>query len=323
MSKMQITLDAINAIQNKMAIVDNDAVREQFIRVYDTIWGEGTGEAAYLKESRYFKQQLGDKPDLMKATSFSIYAAFLDMAVNGLSLEPGARALCYLQGRNYKTTDSQGREAWEGRVAVTISGYGELVSRARAGQIRYADNPVLVYENDEFSFSETNGQKKVNYTCHLPHAGKKIVACYLKITRNDGSMDYAVMYEEDWRRLEGFSAKNNKSVYNKQTNTWESKPNALYLSNNGTIDPGFLCAKCIKHAFRTYPKLRIGKATMLESDTVEQAAEIDYYGIGEQPEPGQTQEQPAMPVDQNPPYGGPRNDLGQGVKVDPEDDDTF
>ena len=48
----------------------------------------------------------------------------------------------------------------------------------------------------------------------------------------------------------------------------------------GQIDPGFLVAKCIKHAFKTYPKARIGHATQLSrSRWMKPEISDDIYGI--------------------------------------------
>ena len=132
-----------------------------------------------------------------------------------LTLEPGAQALCYLLPRNCKVSTPQG-DRWESRCNLTISGYGELALRAKAGQILHADNPVIVYEGDEFSFGERDGRKYVNYCCRIPRQSNRIIACFLKITRPDGTVDYSVMTEADWKRLEGFSAKNN-AYYDSQT----------------------------------------------------------------------------------------------------------
>lgn len=321
MSQINITIEQINKMQ-PLDIVTSPIVRERFINLYDTLWGIGTGEAAYERESNYFNKLLRDTPELQKATSFSLFTAFIDLAVCGLSLEQGTRALCYLIGRNQKTTpklDPQGRPQtdnrgypiynWEGRVVLTISAYGELVLRERAGQIRHTDNPVLVYENDEFSFADRGGRKEVEYVCHLPHSGKRIVACYLRITRADGSIDYSVMTEEDWIRLSQYSTRQNKN----------GNPNALYgVGKDGTvnIDTGFLMAKCIKHAFKTYPKVRIGRGTQLESQQTEEAEiEInnELYGVeGE----GEQQQQPES-------FGPPANDISTGVTVDTAEDDGF
>lgn len=307
MSQINLTVEQLNQMQ-PLDIVTSPIVRDKFINIYDTLWGNGTGEAAYERESNYFNKLLREKKELQRGTHFSLFTAFIDLAICGLSLEQGVRALCYLIGRNVNIGTRE-QPKWEGRVVLTISAYGELVLRERAGQIRHADNPVLVYANDEFSFSDKNGRKEVEYVCHLPHTGQRIVACYLRITRADGSIDYSIMTEEGWQRLAEYSANQDRKNH---------QPNALYTSNSGSIDSGFLMAKCIKHAFNTYPKVRIGRGTELQSQQVEEKEiEIndDLYGVntetGEvmQPEPQ--------------PFGPPANDVSAGVTVDAGDDDGF
>lgn len=317
MSNIQITVEEINKM-NPLDIVLSAPVKQRFIQIYDTLWGEGTGEPAYERESIFFNRILADNEKLMKGvTRFSIFTTFIDLAVCGLSVEPGVRALAYLQGRNAKIgKGADGKDIYEGRLTLTISGYGELVLRSRCGQIKYADNPVLVYEEDSFSFSDTNGAKSVSYTCNLPHKSNHIIACFIRITRTDGSIDYSVMYEEDWGRLAGYSAKQNKR-WDNERRQYIMYPNELYTSNNGGIDAGFLMAKCIKHAFKTYPKVRIGKGTELQTEQ-EEPADNDFYGVSEnsgiQPEPASE------------PFG-PRPDISAGVTVHTEgtaeDDGAF
>lgn len=306
MSQISITVEKLNAM-GAFGIAKSDIVRDKFINIYDTLWGAGTGEAAYERESIHFNKQLREKPELQKATPFSLFTAFMDLAVCGLSLEPGTRALCYLIGRNYNI-GTRDTPKWENRVVLTVSAYGELVLRTRAGQIRHADNPVLVYDNDEFSFSDKGGRKEVDYTCHLPHSGHKVMACYLRITRADGTTDYSVMTEEDWARLAQYSARQDRKNH---------QANELYSSNGGAIDTGFLMAKCIKHAFKTYPKVRIGRGTELQSQQVEEKEiEINDELYGVDTETGEMQQQAA-------PFGPPANDVSAGVTVDAGDDDGF
>ncbi len=289
MSNIQLTVESINKLQ-PLDIVTDPSVRSRFIQIYNTLWGEGTGEAAYERESNYFNRLLSDNEKLRtSSTRFSIFTAFIDLAVCGLSLEPGTRALCYLQGRSYKIGEQlndKGQKVgiYEGRCTLTISGYGELVMRIRSGHIRHADNPVLVYEEDEFSFSDRDGRKSVDYICHLPHKSNNIIACYMHITRADGTDDYSIMSEQDWMRLKIYSAKNNRR-WNNDTRSYDEIPNDLYTANNGTIDTSFLMAKCIKHAFKTYPKVRIGKNTELETQQPEKPEIDDYYGMDYDPQP--------------------------------------
>lgn len=312
MSNIQLTVEQLNALK-PLEIVTDERVRERFTQIWDTLWGAGSGEAAYERESFHFNNKLREDERLQKATRFSIFTCFIDLAIAGLSLEPGSRALCYIQGRNACIgTDAQGKKVYEGRLTLTISGYGELVMRERAGQIRYADNPVLVYEEDKFSFGDVGGQKVVNYMCNLPHKSNHIIAAFMRITRADGSADYAVMLEEDWLRLQGYSERNNQR-WDAQTRQYVGKANELYTSRGGGIDTGFLAAKLIKHAFKTYPKVRIGKGTELES-VVDDSAQMeidDFYNISKsegKPEAVSEKPQELTPF-------GKADDQSQGVKI--------
>lgn len=335
MSQIEITVKLLNELQ-PTEIVRNDNVRDKFIQIYDAMWSQSTGvsgEAAYEKEARNFNRLLSEKEDVRKKCShFSLFTSFLDVAISGLTLDPGTKAQAYLLARSiavdsYVDDHGQKKNRYETQCVLTVSGYGELVLRARCGQIRHADNPVIVYEEDSFEFGERNGQKFVNYTCRLPHQSGRIVACFMKITRADGSADYAVMLPEDWARLSNYSARQN-SKFNYQTKQWENgKPNALYTAQGGQIDPGFLVAKCIKHAFKTYPKARIGHATQLESQQVDET-EIsdDFYGITDNGEQVDTATGEIITDRQPEQSFAPADNTAAGVTVDPaanDDDDTF
>lgn len=334
MSKIALTLEEINKL-SPLDIITSEAVRDKFIQIYDAMWATTTGttgEAAYEKEVRNYARILAEKQDIRDTcTRFSIFTSFLDVAISGLSLEPGSRAQAYLLARSvvtgsYIDANKNKKNTYETHAVLTVSGHGELLLRARLGQIRHADNPVIVYDEDEFEFGERNGQKFVNYTCRLPHTSGNITACFMKITRADGSIDYAVMLPEDWMRLAGYSARQNRK-WNNQTRQYEQgAPNALYGFNGQTcrIDTGFLTAKCIKHAFKSYPKARVGRGTQLESQQVDDVEVNDeLYGLpdgstvhpasGECTPPAQEQE-----------FTPPISDPSAGVTINPETsaDDT-
>lgn len=327
MNKINLAVAELDKLQ-PLDIATNEHVREKFIQIYEARWSSITGmsgEAFYESESRNFNRILGEKEDIRNtATRFSIYTAFLDVAINGLSIEQGARALAYLVCRsicvgNYIDKQGQTKKKYETHCIQIISGYGELLYRERCGQIRHADNPVIVYAEDEFEFGERNGNKFANYTCRLPHTSGNIIACFIKITRADGTIDYSVMLPEDWGRLAGFSERQN-GRYDYEKKRWvNGLPNALYgKQQDGTfrIDTGFLKAKCIKHAFATYPKARVGRATQLESQQVDQM-EIndDIYGL----EDGSTVDTVTGEIKQKQDTGfAPAPDTSAGVTVNPE-----
>lgn len=232
-----------------------------------------------------------------------------------LSVEPGAQATAYLIPRNVnigKGTD--GKDVYETRCTLKISGYGELVIRASAGQILYADNPIVVYDNDEFSCSVSGEKKSVEYKCNLPHKGHQVIGCFIRIVRSDRSVDYSWLLEEEIERLKGYSSKANKK-WNERERRYECKANELYTSNDGSIDTGFLIAKTIKHAFKTYPKIKVGKSTVLQSEDPEPEKTEDIYGV-------QTD---SVPSENERPFGPPVNDMAKGVTIDKSSspDDPF
>lgn len=326
MSKIALKVEEINQLA-PLDIATNEAVRDKFIQIYEAAWTPTTGtsgEAVYEKEARNFNRILSEKEDVReKCTRFSLFTAFLDVAISGLSLEPGTRAQAYLLSRSitvgsYLDNDGKKHNSYETQAVLTVSGHGELLLRARCGQIRHADNPVVVYAEDEFEFGERNGQKFVNYTCRLPHTSGNITACFMKITRADGSFDYAILLPEDWMRLAGFSSRQNK-VWDENRKCYvPGNPNALYGYTNGQckIDTGFLMAKCIKHAFKTYPKARIGRGTQLESQQAdEMVVNDDLYGLGDgshvDPETGEV-----TSASQDNGFA-PAPDTSAGVTIDP------
>ena len=299
MSNLTNMVETINKLKFLTDVVSNDLVRQQFINVYNAVWKQG-GEQVYEREANYFNKILRENANLNGCTS--------------LSVEPGVRAMAYLLPRNYKIgTDQQGKSVYEKRCNLTISGYGELYLRARAGQIYHADNPVVVYEGDDFEYGERDGRKYVNYSMHIPRTSSHIIACFLKITRTDGTIDYSVMLEQDWTRLAGYSAKNNK-YWDSNTRQWVEKANELYTSGDGGIDPAFLCSKCIKHAFGTYPKLNIGKGTQLETTVNDMpSSDFDPYGGIDSDSAAGCNQQAQAPNDSF----APPADTSNGVRIDP------
>jgi recombinational DNA repair protein RecT len=271
---IQVKIEELNDLP-ATEIVENSNVQAKFIQMYNGIWGTQFGTQIYQKEVFNFQKVLRENPAVAECTKMSLYGCFLDMAVNGLSLDPTGRPHCYLIPRSVKTgyKDQNGRDVYEKRASVSITGYGELVMRMRAGQIKYADNPVVVYEGDTFRAELQSGKKVVTYSAAIPRKSTKVTGAFIRLVRSDGSEDYQWLLEGDIDRLKHFSAKSNS--YYRDGQRVMGKANELYSSNDGGIDPGFLENKMIKHAFDAYPKVRIGKFTQLET-TEKSEQELDY-----------------------------------------------
>lgn len=279
MSNMiEVKVEELNALP-ATKIVESENVQAKFIQMYNAIWGSDRGAQIYHKEVFNFQKLLWDNPDVANSTKMSLYGCFLDIAVNGLTLDQTGHPLCYILSRNCKTghKDSNNRDIYEKRAYVSVTGYGELTMRMRAGQIKYADNPVIVYEGDHFKVSLNQGRKNVEYEAQCPRTSTNVIAAFIRIVRNDNSEDYQWLMQGDIERLKHYSERANAKWDDNLRRRVDGNANALYTSNNGGIDPGFLENKMIKHAFDAYPKVRTGKFTTMATE--EEEEEIIDYGI--------------------------------------------
>lgn len=272
-TETKIKLAELNKL-TPMQIADNQHIQNKFVKLYNSIHGSNNGELILEKEKYHYLRQINDNPGLKECTGVSLYGCFMDVAVSGLSFEGGSQPMIYMIPRKVNVGTKESKQ-YESRATLMISPYGELTLRMLAGQIKHADNPVIVYEGDSFQCGSDREGNWVKHTAQVPRKSEKIIASYIRIVRPDGSVDFAWLLEGDIKRLSGYSERQNFG-----------KANALYTSNGGQIDPGFLKAKTIKHAFKTYPKLNTkGQHTELETEQEPEAEQtaIDY-GIDPEPE---------------------------------------
>jgi recombinational DNA repair protein RecT len=245
------------------AIATLPEVADRFKQLYSIMNGKDKAAAVvkYEAEAFHFNKLINEKPELKKCTKLSLYGCFLDMAVSGLSFDPAMKH-AYVVSFNVNVGDKSNPK-WEARAMIMISGYGELQIRIQQKQIKYADNPVLVYEGDYFTSGTKNNQYYVEHQAVYPRKSENIIACYIRLERLDGSVDYKVMSMEEVLKLKAFSKQQNSLA-------WTSGL------------PGMVQAKTIKHAFRSYPKMKLGQFSELESNKTEESTDVKIdYGLEE------------------------------------------
>ncbi|MEG2341425.1 MAG: recombinase RecT [Odoribacter sp.] len=250
-----------------LEVLENEYVRNRFVILYNKIHASEQGELFFEQEKYNLQRIIGANKDLQQCTGFSIYGVLLDVANMGLTLENNSRPLIYVLPGSVNVGTKE-NSIWEKRASIEISPYGEMDLRIQSGQLLYADRPVIVFEGDDFKPKVTEtGQKVVVYAASIPRKSKNIIGAFIKLTRPDRSFDFFWMLPEDIDRLKGYSEKKNRGV-----------ANALYGGKEGQIDTGFLEAKIIKHAFKTFPKLKLGQFSQLQKDEPIQASD---YGLDE------------------------------------------
>ena len=269
-NKQQATVAYLETLDYKK-LADAPILQEKFVQLYNSIHGSNRGLLEFEREKFNFLKAISEDPKLQQATSLSLYSTFLDIAVMGLSVEKGSKPTAYIFSRNAKIK-KDGRDAWETRAYLTVSPYGELKMRMDAGHIKYADNPVIVYEGDTIcvGLNSQGKQTVMGYEAQIPRKkDAHIIGGFIRIERHDGTFEIPWVDIAEMDRLAEYSKKNNSKWVDDgsgKKRKEEGQANALYTSNNGQIDSGFFAAKIIKHAFASYPKLRAGKTTVFETE---------------------------------------------------------
>jgi phage RecT family recombinase len=237
-------------------LIDSPQVADRFKDLYRVVHGikdARVADAFYTAEKFHFLKLVNDSPNLQSCTKLSLYGIFMDVAVSGLSFDPSMKHL-YIVPYNINVGTKEAPK-WEKRAALQISGIGELLLRQIQGQVKYADNPVVVFQGDEFRYGCRDGRTIVEHMACIPRQSDTIIASYICITRHDGSKDYKVMAMEDIMRLKKFSKDPNSKAW-----------------TDGL--KGMVEAKTIKHAFKNYPKVRMGEFSRLASETIDEEAEL-------------------------------------------------
>lgn len=229
-------------------IFDLPEVKDNFCLLWTRL-NDNNCEVAWDIETTAIKRLAAQDTNIREATAVSAYAALMDIAVQGVSIvDPGGKPLAYFMPAKAVNVGTKENPLWEKRVKLSISPYGELHLRKRAGHIKEAYNVVYVYDGDDFEV--VNGVPH-----HISrHKGKKIIAAWMKILTANNNLDYKILYHSDMMAIKSRS---------------DQQKNDNWIGADGDPTPGMWRAKTIKHAFATYPKLRLGMNTVLDTETPE------------------------------------------------------
>lgn len=232
-------------------------VIEQIVNVRKKFFCEKSEKAQAFAEREilHFTRMIAEKPELGNCETLSLYGCFLDMTALDLSFDPTYKHAYIV--------------AYGQKAQLQIGGQAEMLLRQRCGQIASYDNPVMVYESESANFEVglINGKRTVlKYMKNNNRkSSEKAIACFMFFTLPDGSRDCSIVDDADIEYYRSFSKQPNSLAWTKGYN-------------------GMFKTKCIKHAFKAYPKstalqnlLDKAKFTKLESDAEEQEIiDIDY-----------------------------------------------
>ena len=197
------------------AIAELDFVRDKFIANYNHCHGNNAGEMMYARQLVHFKQTIAASAELQKADRFSLYACFLTAAVNGYSLDPQDNEVYLLP--------------IAGKAVLWRQAGAHIRRLQRTRQIKYADQPRIVYQGDDFEVVNGRVVKHVE-----KFASEIYVAAYVRFVLDDKGNDRFFVYRKsDWENWQ-------KKSMQKAGDNW--------AGNKGQPLAAFLRTKVVKHA---------------------------------------------------------------------------
>lgn len=245
-------------------IAELDFVRERYIKNFNACHKEQVGELMYHRNVIHFKQAIANSASLAKCDTFSLYACFATAAVNGYSLDQQDNEV-YLIPRGGKACLDRQAGAYVRRLM-------------RTGQIQFAEQTKLVYQEDIFQVENGRVVKHVE-----TFKSDTIVAGYVRMVVDEKGNDRFFIYRrsdwESWRKKSPNPATIQK---NSQNGPYLSES----LWDGGTLggsqpEPNFLRTKIVKHAAKEKCW-----ATGITPANVETFADVEI----------DTDEVPAMPL---------------------------
>ena len=258
---MQTALAALNNIPASK-LTDDPRVHKKFVSLYNSVHGSDKGELVFMTEKFHFGKLLQESPKLKDCTPLSLYGALLDVAVNQISIDPGQK-LAYIVPQRVNVGTKE-KPKYELRARLDIDGRGELLMRERVGQIKHAERPTIVWKGDVFVPGTDQYGKKIlaKYEPKVPRESNEIIAVFMTVEKPDGTHEFIYFDQariEDWR---SHSPSPNSPAWTKGL-------------------AGMVETKCIKHAFKTYPKAPIkGNFSALKTEVVE-TEDVDYNMVDE------------------------------------------
>ena len=199
---------------NAVDIATLSEVKNAFVSNYNLCNKGSMGELAYHRQLAYFNQAIQASKDLQAADRFSLYACFINAAVNDYSLDPADDEVYLL--------------ALKGKAVLWRQAGAHIKRLKKSGQLHYADQVRFVYDGDDFEVQSGRVTKHIER-----FKTETIIVAYVRFVIDEKGTDrYFIYRKSDWEAWK--SKAPNKSL-------WEG-------GINKQPDPGFLRTKIVKHA---------------------------------------------------------------------------
>jgi recombinational DNA repair protein RecT len=151
--KLQLTKAMLDSAANAKEILELEPVKDNWISIFNRSTGSLDGDKRYIAEQILFMNNLVSSPKLQKVDKASIYGAWIELSISGLTLRDGLTYIVPFKGK------AQFMVGWKGRLEQI----NELPN------VEYVHEPQVVYDCDDFEY-----EKGANVTIKKHKPGTRV-----------------------------------------------------------------------------------------------------------------------------------------------------
>lgn len=174
----KVELEAPKTLNEMLSL---PAIEKRWVETYKNSSGKPDGALRFEAEKILFSQAIATNPSFNECDRFTVYAAFIELAISGLTLRDG---LSYIIPYGKK---AQWQPGWKGRLEQIL----EIPT------VVHVHEPQVVFEGDTFVYEK--GMKTIIHK-HIPMDSRPknatIKYVYLIVEFNYGAMVYMMDREE-------------------------------------------------------------------------------------------------------------------------------
>lgn len=216
---MQQNTQAIGPVQQHAAKITASEGFDAFKKLFELSGNDPeVAKALAEKEAYHLGQLMADNPDLAAVPPAALAMEMRKIPLQGVSLDPALK-LAYIQ------IDDKA----QGKVSLQITGRGKAVQGIAQNLIRDVDTQVI--------FSGDEVVRENGMLCVIPKFKENapVIGGIITITWKDGRITQDAYNQSHIRSWMGRSAARFRNA------------NKNYTSFNGSIEPGFMQTKMLKH----------------------------------------------------------------------------
>jgi len=202
---IKLTVALIQSQPDAKTLLELPQVKNAWVSSYEKVTGRTDGALKFENEKILLLRQIATSSTLQNADKFSLYGAFIELAISGLSLLDGISYIIAYKGK------AQWQPGWKGRL--------EQISQMDG--VIHSNEPICIYEGEEYKIS-AGEQLHIQHTPRLGNEGKNIMAVYMTIRFVHGTVFYMMSREEVLKIRDTYSEPYKAYIKKVNDKKWES-----------------------------------------------------------------------------------------------------